>query len=92
MEEDEVFAENYKEKIKKIGNNDSGALINIMAIIYYILAVVSILIGIIYTFETGFLALIIGIAVGVTFVLTSVILKMFYEIHYVITHLKDTLK
>lgn len=92
MEEDEVFDKNYNKKIKKITDNDSGSLINIISGIYYILAIVFILIGIVYSFETGLLALIIGIAVGVTLIVLSVILKMFYEIHYVIIHLKDALK
>ena len=92
MEEDEIFAESNKKRITKISNNDSGTLINILSIIYYILAVVAILIGIVYTFETGLLALIIGISVGATFVVFSIVLKMFYEMHYVITHLKDVLK
>ena len=90
--EEDIFDENYKKNIDKIKSNNSGFLINILSIMYYILSVISLLIGIVYTFETGFLALIIGIAVAVTFVLFAVILKMFYEMHFVITHLKDSLK
>lgn len=90
--EEDIFDENYKKNIDKIKNNNSGFLINILSIMYYILSVISLLIGIVYTFETGFLALIIGIAVAVTFVLFAIILKMFYEIHFVITHLKDSIK
>lgn len=94
---EEYFEDNTKETLDKIRNNNTGSPIKILSIIYLVLSVLILLfgltLGITSTDTESIIAFIfLGIILASMLFVISVGLKMFYEIHFVITHLSDSIK
>ncbi len=91
---EDYFEDNTIEKLNKIRNNETGTPIKILSIVYFIFAIFMIFFGLILGFSSEDTAstiafIFLGIIFASTLVLIAVGLKMFYEIHFVITHLQD---
>lgn len=94
MENEEFYEDTSKEKLRKIRNNETGEPMKILSIIYIILAVLMLIFGLILgisseAIDTMIAFTFLGILLAATLFLIAVGLKMFYEIHFVITHLND---
>lgn len=97
MKESFYETEDTIKTLKKIKNSNTGTPINAISIAYIVMAVLSLILFLVLTFsidkeERSVLAPIfigMGISIAITFYLISVVLKMFYETHFVITHLTD---
>lgn len=90
----EYFENNDEETLRKIRLNETGKPIKMFYIFFLIDAVASIVIGIAIGLfaEDTFLTLVYifaGLASATMFVFISIALNMFYEIHFIITHIDD---
>lgn len=91
---EDYFEDHSKEELERIKLNNVGSYVKILSICFYILAVLTVVGGLIIGFSSGAIDtaigfVILGLIVASFLFAIGVFLKMSYDIHYVIIHLPD---
>lgn len=90
--------DNVSKKLERIRNSNTGAPINTISIIYIVLAGLALVLFLVAGFSVKddsiltFTYIAMGVFTATTLYLISVVLKMFYEKHFVTTHLTDIIE